>query len=574
MSNRDGVNVDEQTRIVSRPPTGNKGLRGNDMSVGLRLAEKWTQLGFDGPAVFRSHVHRSMKNLICFIVCLVFLTLTDVAVSKEVEPLQKLSRAERAARLEADAKLVLIQRNGLCDVLSFLTNHPEIFPAAKVTSVRLLRREEKDLLWPAWQRFLDYSLALGSTERYYANWWRLSGVEREDAFLISYAALLANYRAALEFIRAAERNPELDKVLNDAVPELGLPAGTYAKMRFENLNLRIATEFAASEVTLKTFTQNRRPELRAAIQADADYVWKAGRGKVELLTAKNSLKILQRGAGAAWLPIQTGVSEWMGDTKVYRVNQSLVSSAQIEALRVKLQPGDVLLERREWFLSNIGLPGFWPHAALYIGTDVERAAFFADAVVQNWVREQGETSGDLNALLRARSPQAFTNSLMPQEHGHVVRVIEAMSEGVSFTTLEHSAACDSLAVLRPKLSKTEKARAILQAFHYAGRPYDFNFDFSTDAELVCTELIYKSYEPAQGFTGLVLPTIEMLGRQVTPANEFVKQFDAQAAEGKAQFELIQFLDGRERSKNATAGTLVEFRESWKRPKWHVLTQEK
>ncbi len=502
------------------------------------------------------------------------LWLGPVLLAEEIKPIYKLSAAERQARLSADAPAVVLHRKGLQDVMRFVELQTELFPIVERKEARLLRREEKEVVWQAWQRFLDYTMALDSTERYHADWWRLKGAAKEDAFLISYAAMLANYRAALELIRAAELNPELDKVLNDAVPELGLPTGTYAKLKFENLNVRIATEFGACEVTLKTFTSGRQPELRAAIAADAEYIWKAGRGKAELLTAKNALNILQRGAGSAWLPIQTGVSEWMGDTKVYRVDKSLVSAAQIEALKAKLLPGDVLLERREWYLSNVGLPGFWPHAALYIGTAAERQVFFADAEVQAWLREQGELNGDLNALLRIRYPQAFTNSITPQEHNHVPRVLEAMSEGVSFTTFEHSASCDALAVLRPKLAKIEKAQAILRAFHYAGRPYDFNFDFSTDAELVCTELIYKSYEPANGFIGLKLPTVEMLGRQVTPANEFVKQFDAQAADGKAQFELIEFLDGRERSKNAKQGSLAEFRESWKRPKWHVLTQVK
>jgi len=37
-------------------------------------------------------------------------------------------------------------------------------------------------------------------------------------------------------------------------------------------------------------------------------------------------------------------------------------------------PGDVLLERRNWFMSNIGIPGFWPHVAFFIGTfeDIDR----------------------------------------------------------------------------------------------------------------------------------------------------------------------------------------------------------
>ena len=32
-----------------------------------------------------------------------------------------------------------------------------------------------------------------------------------------------------------------------------------------------------------------------------------------------------------------------------------------------------------------------------------------------------------------------------------------------------------------------RARAGVQAFHYASRPYDFDRDFRTDAVLVCTE---------------------------------------------------------------------------------------
>ena len=499
--------------------------------------------------------------------------VANILVGAEIKPIHKLSADHRAARLLSDARATEVYGAGLSNVIAFVELQTEIFPIAKPKESRLLRREEKEVVWQTWQRFMEYTMALDSIERYHADWWRLKGDAKEDAFLVSYAAMLANYRASLEFIRAAELNPELEKVLNDAVPELGLPAGTYAKLKFQNLNVRIATEFAASEVTLKTFDGGRQAKLREMIKADAEYIWKAGRGRAELLTAKNALSVLKRGANSAWLPIQTGVSEWMGDTKVYRVGKSLISAAQIESLKTNLLPGDVMLERRDWFVSNIGLPGYWPHAALHIGTESERALFFMDAEVQTWVRKQGEASGDFNALLKSRYAVAWQTSNKSQEHKHIPRVIEAMSEGVSFTTLEHSAACDALAVLRPKLSKIEKAQAILRAFHYAGRPYDFNFDFGTDAELVCTELIYKAYEPADGFTGLTLPTVEMLGRKVAPANEFVKQFDAQLVTRKHQFDLVKFLDGRERSKSAKESTLEDFRASWKRPKWHVLTRE-
>ena len=324
---------------------------------------------------------------------------------------------------------------------------------------------------------------------------------------------------------------------------------------------------------MKTFSRDKQPELRTSIRSDADYIWRAGKGRGELLTAKNALKVVQNGAQSVWLPVQQGVSEWMGDTKIHRPGRSLISQAQIKQVQPKLLPGDVLLERREWYMSNIGLPGFWSHAALYLGTPEERRSFFADADTQAWVNKQGEVSGDLEALLRTRYPKAYETSLKPGEDSHAVRVVEAISEGVSFTTLEHSAECDSLVVLRPKLAKSEKAQALARAFHYAGRPYDFNFDFATDSELVCTELVYKAYESAAGFRGLTFPLVEMLGRKATPANEIARQFDAQCETAEQQFELVIFLDGQERRAKAVEASLATFRQSWKRPKWHVLVQE-
>jgi hypothetical protein len=491
----------------------------------------------------------------------------------EITPIHKLPQADRQARMEQDARDVLSHRDGLRDVIDFMESHPEL-SAGAVDKGRLMRREEKEALWNAWQRLLDYMLALDSIEKYHANSYRLRGEPREDSFMIGYAAMVAKYRAALEFIECAERNPALHTVLNDAVPELGLPAGTYSKMKFKYLNAGMGTEFAAREVIFKTFKANRRTDLRAVIRTDARQVWNAGKGRGELLTLKNAWTIVQDATQSAWLPVQTGVSEWMGDTKVRRAGQCLISPEQIRDLQPQLMPGDILLERREWYLSNIGLPGFWSHAALYLGTVDERRKFFDDAETREWVKQQGESSGDFETSLRSRYPIAYEQSLAPREHGHPVRVIEAISEGVSFTSLEHSADCDSLAVLRPRLARRDKARALFRAFHYAGRPYDFKFDFATDAELVCTELVYKAYEPSAGFAGLELPLIEMLGRKVMPANELARQFDAQHGTPEQQCDLVAFLDGHERRAKAVEASEAAFRQSWKRPKWHVFVQRK
>jgi len=139
-----------------------------------------------------------------------------------------------------------------------------------------------------------------------------------------------------------------------------------------------------------------------------------------------------------------------------------------------------------------------------------------------------------------------------------------------FHSLEHLTA-DSLAVLRPRLTRTERAAALVRAFGYAGRPYDFDFDFRTDAAIVCTELVYKAYEPVAGFRGVAWSVPQILGRPVIPANEFARQFDAAFGTPAQQLDLIVFLDGQERAGVAIERSVEAFRESWRRPKWQFLT---
>jgi hypothetical protein len=88
-----------------------------------------------------------------------------------------------------------------------------------------------------------------------------------------------------------------------------------------------------------------------------------------------------------------------------------------------------------------------------------------------------------------------------------------------------------------------------------------------------TFTIRKSYEPSEGLRGLRLPLVEMLGRKLLPANEIARQFDSQYGTTEAQFEFVTFLDGYERGRKAMEANVDQFRQSWRRPKWHVLTQK-
>jgi hypothetical protein len=476
----------------------------------------------------------------------------------------------RAARLDGDTRAALQYRAGLRDVVAFVATRPDLVPPRRDDAPRLpdaVARAEARALWA---RFLDYLLALDSLARAYQVVDDADGPTRARALLIGHAVFAAGYRFALELLDRLDRAPALHVLLNEPVPEVGLPAGTYAGIRLRFLNPLRASEFAAWGLLLED-TSAEGAALRSAIAEDRAEIWRAGRGRGPLLTLTNALQLVQRTGAAAWFPVQAGVAEWMGDTRVGQPRPALVAPAQIAALPARLEVGDVLLERREWYLSNIGLPGFWPHSALYVGQPEDRRALVADPAVQAWVRAQGEPGGDLEALLQARHPGAYARHRVP-EAGHPRRVLEAMSEGVVFTSLEHSAAADSLAVLRPRLGPIEKAAALVRAFGYAGRPYDFDFDFRSDAALVCTELIYKAYEPAPGHAGLRLPVPIVAGRPVLPANDVARHFDETVGSARQVLDFVLFLDGDERAGRAIERGVEEFRRSWRRPKWQVQPQ--
>ncbi|MEK6551057.1 MAG: YiiX/YebB-like N1pC/P60 family cysteine hydrolase [Pseudomonadota bacterium] len=489
------------------------------------------------------------------------------------ESITSLRDGDRVARQANDLRAVVVYRQGIARLFSFVEQRADLFPATRPNGPRLLSERQRETVRTTWKTLLDYYLALDALERYHGDFHlMLSAHDRARSHRVTYAAFLAKYRFGLDFIRRVENDPKLAIVLNDAVPELGLPVGSYDRFKFRFLNVLTATRFAALNAVGKTL-----PSATAAsvtIAEDEKKIWQAGKGEGGRLTAANAMNVIKQSGFQLFFPVQAGVSEWMGDAKVHRVHRSLVSPGQIDAMRKKMLPGDFMLQRREWYVSNVGLPGFWSHAALYIGTPEERRAFFAgDGAVQRWIRAQGEPSGDFEKLLQRRFPKPYALSLKLQEHGHAPRVIEAISEGVSFTTLEHSADADSVATLRPRIPRAEIALAILRSFRYSGRPYDFNFDFQTDATLVCTELIYKAYEPGQGYRGVRLQLEEMVGRTAIPANSIARQFHEEFGTPRQQLDMVLFLDGQEKRRLAVEADVGEFRKSWRRPKWHVVTQD-
>ncbi|MDR0274946.1 MAG: hypothetical protein LBI48_06345 [Burkholderiaceae bacterium] len=488
-------------------------------------------------------------------------------------PARAASADDEARRNEGEAAAILKAREGLADSVTYMAGRMDLFPAHAPEKMRVLTSSQSQEVRDLWGRFLDYQLMLD------ASWRRLSerGQQEppEDAthLAVRYAAFLTRYRYALEFIRLADADPAVRIVLNEPVTEIGLPGRSYADFKFRFLHVAMAGEFAALSASYAASRGDEKATpLGPAIREDERYLWRTGRAHGLVNTLRNAGQIVQEGGSKLIFPAQKGISEWMGQTRVAS-GDFLMSAGQIAALHAKLRPGDILLERREWYLSNIGLPGFWPHAALYIGDAQERGAYFDTPEIRAWLKTQGVTGERFETLLQTRYPRAYRLAGQPGEAGAMPRIIEAVGKGVIFTSLEHSAAADSVAALRPRLSRLEVAQAVLKSFDYFGRPYDFDFDFRTDGQLVCTELVFKSYRTEKGRRGLDWPLSVIAGRPVLTANNIVRHFD-ETWETPAQLvDLVAFFDGHARAGQAQESDLESFRASWRRPKWHILVQE-
>lgn len=257
-----------------------------------------------------------------------------------------------------------------------------------------------------------------------------------------------------------------------------------------------------AEAALERLPASRELVLRRGVAAFT--AWK------ELWDAR-----LKNGFDFPLYHVVAGVSTFLGDTR-YEPTDPALEGDRLEALTTKLRPGDVLLVREEGFLSNAFLPGFWPHALIWLGPPEAWGGLkLADGTLL-----RDDLAGE-RALARWRTLD-----------GHPPRVLEAISEGVVFSSVEHALAKDFVAVLRPTVPEAEVAEALRRALPFVGRPYDFDFDFATDDRVVCTELVYRAYDPVLNFRvqadgkpdlePRIPGLVNVLGRQTMPANEVAR----------------------------------------------------
>ena len=332
----------------------------------------------------------------------------------------------------------------------------------------------------------------------------------DQLFFAAYAGALVLLDAA-RFIRERFHDSALIRhKLNEPEPSFGIPGGLYDSIQESWTNpSHMWHMFAAARYFERN--RNRLDSLRCDRESEslitiieqlacrlnlswADYAKLRLRFRIRQLGSLLKRDLFY----AAMFQMQKGIGILAADRYLKRGHQPGLPDSIRDALQSILAPGDILLVRKEFTITNYFLPGYWPHSALFLGSSQTLA---------DW--------GLSNHPSIASRWQNFLDLDLP-ERG---RVIEAMKDGVHLRSLESPYRSDSILVLRSQLKPESIRQVVARAFMHEGKEYDFSFDFTVDNRLVCTEVIYRVYD---GVERISFPLSMRAGRLTLAALELVE----------------------------------------------------
>ena len=200
--------------------------------------------------------------------------------------------------------------------------------------------------------------------------------DQPGVFLVAFAAVLVLVDAA-RFLRATLGDHRVVKrKLNEPAPQFDIPGGTYDTVQRSLLSARHAWHlyhairfFDENEQTLRTVAQDDPLDTVMDVIGRRRHCLDVSLGrfaqtKLRVRTSQMFRGVAREVLGRALYGLQKLGMGMMADIYV-RPGHTLQTLAKIfEALTEILMPGDDLIVRKEYALTNYFLPGHWPHAAL------------------------------------------------------------------------------------------------------------------------------------------------------------------------------------------------------------------
>lgn len=479
------------------------------------------------------------------------------------------SKTEINKKVTQDLMNLEIYVKGLEITMDEITNDSEIF---NVNSLNGLKEADKNLLLQRWSNYLDYQISLNKLVDEYKYFYQINYFLNKDlharAFFVGYSAYIASYENGIQMVDLVGQNSLIETILNDRNIKLGISDGMYSHLKWNVLHLNDVLRLTAGYGNLKfldsVYEKNNNKDKYSYLFKYIDKAFKDSTGKLKdgaaIWFPVNAINVFKEKSYTAWFPIQKGVATQMGNTRLTSRHDNFVTESQIIEMKKNMNPGDIILERRNWYTSNMGIPGFWPHVALYVGDWEEFQDYFSGNEIDEYLAENNFLT--IDKLVRDAN-QEFYNDYKKNKFD----VIEAIAPGVVLNTLNKSAKADYVGVVRPKLKKEDKLKALLFSMTHYKKEYDYNFNFITDSQLVCSEFAYKTYN---SFINLDL--VSHAGRSIYTATQFAEKFDQEYNLDTRELDFVYFLDGKESLQKAVVATEDDFRKTWERPKWELALE--
>ncbi|MGI9473970.1 MAG: YiiX/YebB-like N1pC/P60 family cysteine hydrolase [Rubripirellula sp.] len=304
--------------------------------------------------------------------------------------------------------------------------------------------------------------------------------EHAGDFAVAYAATLVLVNAARSLRNLFGENQLVRRKLNQSFDAYRIPKGSFDEIQISltdpgnALRIREANDFYSEYESHLHDMSADDPSLAAVIavieglrESTAVPTTRYVKARIVELGRETRDRILLGNVSRAVYAIQEWGSRLVSNISTIPDHVPALPTPIADQMLAVLKPGDVLVTRKDNAMTNYFLPGYWPHVAMYTGDGL---------------------------------------------------VLESLKDGVQERSMQSPFGNDAVAVIRPQLHDTTIQKAITRGKSHVGKPYDFDFDFTRADRLVCTEVVYRSYE---GLGGCHFELTRRAGRETLSAEDLL-----------------------------------------------------
>ena len=319
---------------------------------------------------------------------------------------------------------------------------------------------------------------------------------RIPVFVTAFAAACVAMRVTRFIVGQAAERPVVWKKLDEADVAAGIPRKSFTSLYKSSSSGENGRRFlAAADFYFRNLEKIKQLEHDPAVGPVVELLlkeqpWIENR-RGDLLRRAVSYRWFSflRRHRSAWKQVMFGFFKASGNAIAEMRQPGVKPNGAPKRLTVEMRsklltrvkPGDIFVTRHDDAMSNLFLPGFWPHAAFYLGEGGEGLPFGGDG--GQWF-------------------------------------LEAKKDGVLFREVADTLQVDACVVLRPPLDDAQRRVGMQRAMSHAGKPYDFLFDFRTAECLACTEVVYRGLH---GIGPIRFTLRDVGGRLCLPAEEMLSQ---------------------------------------------------